>query len=691
MVRFLSWLTTAAIGLSSFVRGQSDYPLCGVTPYSYTQAANTYNLYKEALKRLSNVTVASWYTDNDANSYTSIQKLLNQCGADTLPVIVVYGLPNKDCSAGESNSGSNKNADAYEKWIQQLADLIDTDKVIYITDTTYGCQVTVSNLSPLPVRDVQLLLQIPQGAIPVNYDGFYTRSTTFDLGGNETETVVFCFYFPSPGKYCHFGAHVAIQNYTVRWAQGSQFDVVERIHTIDSTSWNDVSARGSLNDVLAFLNKHPKLETLDLTRIRWRLKARDSYDAIIAFLRNNFVYNLNVFQYAFYHKDTTGIRDVLQHSPNFLNQVGPGINGIAGAITIFDSVPELAIQSCLELAEFTPYIIRRVHPSNTKPSVNRELQTYYQSLCAKFALLPSLHSLDYLVLVYFLVVFNRIDTALDCFPRINKQLVPSLQYDYMAGYLSFYGSDSSFTLARTVAQTYRDYSDPTWRERFQALGNQLKTLDALMSRGPQALAAGNVEDMMLSMTVNRDSIVLEQKGHRVSSGTLRFYPVDVEVMFSTNPFAMKKVKSMPLVQPRVSLPVDKLSTLTTIPIPSELQSLQMLVAFTPDKYPELEQMQPHFCDSMDVDFRIEEGICQVFSSKKPLARAYVKVFAQTKTNESYEMYKDGYTDVCGCFEYMGINDTKLLLQVSLLSILILDKEHGALVRQVSPPSSKITQ
>jgi cellulase/cellobiase CelA1 len=46
----------------------------------------------------------------------------------------VYGLPNKDCEAGYSNLGSNKNSEDYRNWIQTLANTVGNRKVLYVLE-----------------------------------------------------------------------------------------------------------------------------------------------------------------------------------------------------------------------------------------------------------------------------------------------------------------------------------------------------------------------------------------------------------------------------------------------------------------------------------------------------------------------------------------------------------------------------
>jgi len=44
--------------------------------------------------------------------------------------------------------------------------------------------------------------------------------------------------------------------------------------------------------------------------------------------------------------------------------------------------------------------------------------------------------------------------------------------------------------------------------------------------------------------------------------------------------------------------------------------------------------------------------------KKPIPKVYVKVFALFSNNSS-KFYKDGYTDLRGCFDYVSLNRDKL--------------------------------
>ena len=70
------------------------------------------------------------------------------------------------------------------------------------------------------------------------------------------------------------------------------------------------------------------------------------------------------------------------------------------------------------------------------------------------------------------------------------------------------------------------------------------------------------------------------------------------------------------------------------------------------------------------------------SDKKPLSKAYVKVYA--RRNGIAKFYKDGYTDMRGRFDYATIS-TEDVSNVDRFAILIMSEENGAIIREVAPP------
>ena len=103
------------------------FGFCSVASKEKYSPANT-----EALKFMSNQGLAYWYTDRYGNldsAKSDLQSFIQRC--DDTPVVVVYGIPGKDCSAGESSSGFNT-PDTYEQFIKNLVETITPDTLVVL-------------------------------------------------------------------------------------------------------------------------------------------------------------------------------------------------------------------------------------------------------------------------------------------------------------------------------------------------------------------------------------------------------------------------------------------------------------------------------------------------------------------------------------------------------------------------------
>ncbi|KDO27116.1 hypothetical protein SPRG_07827 [Saprolegnia parasitica CBS 223.65] len=102
----------------------------GIAPPSYTAAVQANPQFAPAINMIKQYPVANWYVDCGSDS---IDALMASCPTDT-PVIIVYGLPQKECASSYSSNGKNTNAGEYKAWIQSLANKIGNRKVIYILE-----------------------------------------------------------------------------------------------------------------------------------------------------------------------------------------------------------------------------------------------------------------------------------------------------------------------------------------------------------------------------------------------------------------------------------------------------------------------------------------------------------------------------------------------------------------------------
>jgi hypothetical protein len=95
--------------------------------------------------------------------------------------------------------------------------------------------------------------------------------------------------------------------------------------------------------------------------------------------------------------------------------------------------------------------------------------------------------------------------------------------------------------------------------------------------------------------------------------------------------------------------------------------------------------QPYYPNSLNVELTENYGQLRVLheQSGKPLAQVYVKVYARMASGE-VKLYKDGYTDLRGRFDYTSLN-TSEIGSVERFAVLVLSDTAGAVVREVAPP------
>jgi hypothetical protein len=119
-----------------------------------------------------------------------------------------------------------------------------------------------------------------------------------------------------------------------------------------------------------------------------------------------------------------------------------------------------------------------------------------------------------------------------------------------------------------------------------------------------------------------------------------------------------------------------------IPLPEELENRNVLIEVVSGG---VARTIPYYANTLSV--QVVENYGQVVvtnpQSRKPVPKAYVKVYAQTADGQ-VNFYKDGYTDLRGRFDYASLSTNELDVAAKF-SLLILSDEHGALVREATPP------
>lgn len=545
------------------------------------------------------------------------------------------------------------------------------------THRVYGCQVVLTNPTSSR-RKVEVLLQIPMGAMPV-LNGFYTKSVHRRLDPYSTQTVEYYFYFPEPGDYAHYPVHVAQNEEIIAAAEPFTVHVVDKLTLVDKTSWSFVSQNGSNQDVLDFLAAN-NIDRLDLSLIAFRMKDADFFAQVIDTLQRRHVYADVLWSYAILHDHAAGTREYLRHSP------------YATTCGLYIATPLLTLdpvsRHSYEHKEYSPLVNPRVYPLGKKRKIlNRQ---FYEQYCEFLKLLsyrPTLQQADLLGLTYYLLLQDRVEDALATFARVNRNTVAEkVQYDYLAAYTAFYRQTPNE--AKRVAGPYADYPVDRWRHRFRDVLAQLAEIEG------KAATVVDQDDRSQSQTQLADTepvFDFQVEGHEIklqyrnlTNCRVNLYAMDIELVFSRNPFVQDMSADFSVVRPNhtldVDLPARKAEQIVTLPPAFRGRNVMIEIVAAGAT-----RSVAHYPHSLDLQITENYGQLRVadHADKRPLPKVYVKVYARMQGGD-VQFYKDGYTDLRGRFDYTSLN-TGDLDRVEMFAILIASDEHGAVVRTAKPP------
>jgi len=128
-----------------------------------------YNPSTPALEFMSNQGLAYWYTDRSGTLESSKNDLANfvsKCSDP--PVIVVYGIPGKDCVSGESSSGFNT-PDSYETFIKNLVDTVPSNSLIILEPDAIALSIDNCGKDTYPKYLETAIRLIPNAYVDVGH------------------------------------------------------------------------------------------------------------------------------------------------------------------------------------------------------------------------------------------------------------------------------------------------------------------------------------------------------------------------------------------------------------------------------------------------------------------------------------------------------------------------------------------
>lgn len=566
-----------------------------------------------------------------------------------------------------------------DRYIQEAGQTRDrwvTDE--FLTHVGYGCQVVVTNPTSSALR-IDLLMQIPEGALPIN-GSKETSSKPIDLQPYSTASVEFSFYFPASGDYSHYPVHVSQAEELIAFANPFRFQVVDELSQIDKSSWAYVAQFGTDEMVLDYLRSH-NVEATRLDMIAYRMKDKEFFQTVTQLLADRFAFDATLWAYSFLHEDAGKIRQFLAHTPNFIQKCGAYID------TPLLTIDPFARQQ-YEHLEYKPLINARAHQLGSKRQIlNDRFYVQYGELLQILACQNELDDNAKLEVTYYLLLQDRIGEALTFFARINPDRIQSrMQYDYCSAYLDMFQSNPS--MAATIAEQYKDYPVDRWREAFAAITAQLAELTGAQSQvvndDSRDEQQTRIADQAPSIDFTIEANQIQLAYQNLDQVKVDFYLMDIELLFSRNPFVQANSDRFSFIQPNQQFSVELATDgqKHTIDIPEALRSKNVLVEISGAG---VTKAEPYYSNSLAVQMLESMGQLRVTESAsgKPLPTTYVKVYARMNNGE-VRFYKDGYTDLRGRFDY-GSLSTNELDSVDRFAILLISEEHGATVRESSPP------
>ena len=548
----------------------------------------------------------------------------------------------------------------------------------YLLHTVYLCQVVLTN--PTSSRQkLDLLMQIPRGSLPVE-SGFRTRGRHVQLEPYATESIEYSFYFPHPGEFEHYPVQVAKNEALIASAAAGKLKAVRQLSQVDRTSWAWLSQNGKLDEVLTYLEQN-NIARLDLSDIAWRMGDQAFYRKVIDLLAARHTYETTLWSYSLLHGDDEHLREYLLHADGFLRSCGLWLRS---PLIDIDPVEHFWYQHL----EYAPLVNARAHPLGGRHKIlNNRFKSQFEQFLAVQRYKPELADTDWLAACYYLLLQDRTEDGLQAFDRVDSQKIPSrIQYDYLHANVMFYRQN--FSQARELASRYAEHPVDRWRNLFttivaqvdEAEGAASKVVDEDDRAQRQADLASTESGFEFSIEGREVTIDYQNLG----DCRVNYYPMDVELLFSKQPFVQQDSGSFSFIRPSRSdaleLPAKQQSH--SFQLPEDYRSTNIIVEIVAAG---IKRSQAHYANQLRIQLTDNYGQVRVQHQQegRPLPTSYVKVYARNHDG-GVRFYKDGYTDLRGRFDYASLS-TDELEQVERFALLIFSDEHGAVIREAAPP------
>jgi tetratricopeptide (TPR) repeat protein len=532
----------------------------------------------------------------------------------------------------------------------------------FLAGVPYGASLVVTNPSGAG-RRIDALAQIPAGAIPL--DGLAaTPSSTHELKPYGVLNLRLAFYFPAAGEFPLYPLQVSEGDLVLARTPVRTLRATAEAPPVDANSWPALARDGTADAVLDRL-RNDNLATLDLKQIRWRLRDAGFFRKAIAILRERLLYSPDVASFGFVHDSLPAVRDYLENTA-ISNRLGQWLDS-----------PLLEIRPVThrawETLEFDPLVNPRAHRFADKERLtHEEAAEHYEAFLDLLAWKPQLSADDRLALTAHLLMQDRIAEALARFDTIDPAaLTGRLAYDYLNAVVLFHRAQPED--ARAIATRRANLPPGLWKERFAAIVAQADEILALQVPRKPEDAKPKEEAPSLDLALGADGKLMV-KHHRIDKTLLQLFSVDLEVLFSKDPFLSGDSASLPGIRANETREVALQGAETAVELPEAFRQGNVLVAANSGGTRVLKVLDSK---ALEIVRQPAERTLQVFNTatRLPLPRSYVKVYTQGRDGTAI-FHKDGYTDLRGKFDYLSHTGSELG-EIRKIAVLISHPEKGA--------------
>ena len=551
-----------------------------------------------------------------------------------------------------------------------------------LVGTRYEDEIVVSNPTSRS-QVLEVLVQIPAGSLPVG-GSTATHTHRLKLDPYATKTVEVQYYFPAAGTFEQYGARVSRAATLVAVAPSRTFTVSHDPAVGDPDAWPILSQHGSLDDVVRYLATR-NLHRIALSKIAWRMADREAFARITATLSERFVYDHVLWSYALRHRDRVRLREWLSMQDSLAEEVGP----LSCDLVVVDPLHHGHYQHL----EYAPLVNARAHQLGEHRRVLDDgLDAQWQALLDRLATVATRNPDDWLAASQALLTMDRTEEAGSVLARVDAAEPVPLQQAYLRAWLAM--SSGDLATARALASSHRDQPVPRWRNRFRAL---LAVLDEVEGVDGEALGSevrDDRESRMGELATRQPTFTAMMEGRslvlhheNIDALVVNAYPMDVELLFSRQPFLAAAEDRFLLVEPAASTTVEASATgRTELDLSDLLESSGARNAVIEVVAGPIRHVLSWFESDLVVTIASAYGRLSVrrASDRAPLSATYVKVYARMH-DDRVAFFKDGYTDLRGWFDYATLS-TDELDRVSRFALLVVHDEAGVSVVETEPPS-----